>query len=85
MAHICSFNPAEVGAGTARAYFPMWDGRPAAVMISLLETAAKLKTMSPQAGRRMRQSMDCCWSGEASTSIPSDLPSLSKVTEIATV
>lgn len=48
VAHICSFNPAEVSASSARAYFLVWDGSLAAVMVPLLEIAARLKSMPPQ-------------------------------------
>jgi hypothetical protein len=47
-AHICSFNPAEVSASTAKAYFLVWDGTLASVMVPLLEIAARLKTMPPE-------------------------------------
>jgi hypothetical protein len=47
VAHICSFNPAEVSASTARAYFLVWDGKLASVMVPLLEIAARLNTMPP--------------------------------------
>ena len=45
--HICSFDPAEVSAITARAYFLVWDGTLASVIVPLLEIAARLKTMPP--------------------------------------
>ena len=47
VAHICSFNPAEVSASTARAYFLIWDGTLPAVLVPLLEIAQRLKRVPP--------------------------------------
>ena len=46
--HICSFDPAEVSARNARAYFLVWDGTLASLIVPLLEIAARLKIMPLQ-------------------------------------
>jgi hypothetical protein len=48
VAHICSFDPAEVSSSTTRAYFLVWDGTLASVVVPLLEIAARLKSMPPK-------------------------------------
>jgi hypothetical protein len=71
MAHICSFKPAEVSASTARAYFLVWDGKLASVMVPLLEIAARLNTMPPAGWPQDAAMYGLLVGGGASTSMRS--------------